>query len=103
MAEEKEFDKLAKEMLGNLLDGFGQVFSHGGKIRGWKPQGKTAPILDRAMEHIKSVEYKVSARWVFYRLLQEGHYSDKNDYKNKFIPMTSVIPPPKTRYSQQLL
>ncbi|MBW8017868.1 MAG: hypothetical protein FVQ82_16990 [Planctomycetes bacterium] len=59
------------------------------RSRGHEFRKAVKTILDSAMGHIKSVDYKVSARWVFYRLLQEGHYSDKNDYKNKFIPMAS--------------
>ncbi len=55
---------------------------------GYEPYGKTKAILDRAMEHIRSVPYKVSARWGFYRLLQEGFYSKKSDYQ-KFISLTS--------------
>jgi len=54
----------------------------------YKPYGKTKKILDRAMEHIESVDYQVSVRWVFYRLLQEGHYSKKSDYTT-FIGLTS--------------
>jgi len=42
---------------------------------------KTQIILDRAMELVKSVPYKVSLRWLFYRLLQEGYYTDKDDYR----------------------
>lgn len=49
----------------------------------WKPTPRTAKILERAMEHVKSVPYKVSLRWLFYRLLQEGIYKSKNDYNNK--------------------
>lgn len=37
-------------------------------------------IQDRAFEHINSVPYKVSLRWVFYRLLQDGLYGEKGDY-----------------------
>jgi len=48
----------------------------------YTPYGKTKAILDRAMEHIRGVDYKVSARWVFYRLLQESFYSSKEDYVN---------------------
>lgn len=42
----------------------------------------TIKILDNGLEHIKSVPYSVSLRWLFYRLLQEGTYSDKSDYIN---------------------
>lgn len=55
----------------------------------WQPAAKSKLILDRAMEHIRSVPYKVSARWVFYRLLQDGIYTKKSDYKNTFISLTS--------------
>ena len=40
------------------------------------------------MEHLRSVTYQVSVRWVFYRLLQDGFYSKKSDYVN-FIQLTS--------------
>lgn len=46
----------------------------------YQPYGKTKKILDRAMEHIRSVDYQVSIRWVFYRLLQENLYRKKSDY-----------------------
>jgi hypothetical protein len=46
----------------------------------YNPQAKTRAILDRAWEHVQSVLYQVSLRWVFYRLLQDGTYRDKDDY-----------------------
>lgn len=55
----------------------------------YKPQPRQEAILDRAMEHLKSVPYKTSARWLFYRLLQDGYYKDKDDYKLKWIPLCS--------------
>jgi hypothetical protein len=51
----------------------------------WQPNKQTKEILDRALELVNSVPYRVSARWVFYRLLQEGYYGKKDDYKNKFM------------------
>lgn len=56
----------------------------------YTPHGKTRSILDRAYELVQSVPYAVSARWLFYRLLQEGCYSGKQDYKNKFLPTISA-------------
>lgn len=56
----------------------------------WEPRAKTKAILDRGFELVNSVPYKVSARWVFYRLLQEGYYSTKVDYVNKWIKATSL-------------
>jgi hypothetical protein len=41
------------------------------------------------MEHIKSVPYKVSSRWLFYRLLQDGYFCDKTDYKTIWTPICS--------------
>lgn len=55
----------------------------------YAPREKTARILARAMALVKSVPYQVSARWLFYRLLQESLYSEKGDYKNKFLPAVS--------------
>ncbi|MCI0554287.1 MAG: hypothetical protein L0287_25350, partial [Anaerolineae bacterium] len=39
-------------------------------------------ILDAAIAHISAVPYAVTARWVFYRLLQDGILRTKADYKN---------------------
>ena len=47
------------------------------------PDKKTQEILKVALDHVKSVSYKVSLRWVFYRLYQDGFYSTKEGY-NKF-------------------
>jgi hypothetical protein len=46
----------------------------------WNPSPENAQILDRAMEHVNSVPYQVTTRWVFYRLLQQGLYHAKEDY-----------------------
>ena len=56
----------------------------------YTPHGKTAEILDRAYELVNSVPYQVSARWLFYRLLQEGFYKTKQDYSNKFLKAVST-------------
>lgn len=50
------------------------------KRNGWNPKPKTQMILNRAMEHIKSVPYPVSLRWLFYRLKDEGIYQKKKEY-----------------------
>jgi hypothetical protein len=50
----------------------------------YTPKARTAAILDRAYDLVKSVPYQVSARWLFYQLLQEGYYKTKADYKNQF-------------------
>lgn len=48
---------------------------------GYKPRTqRNKDILDRAFHHIQSVPYKVSLRWVFYRLLQDRFYTDKGQY-----------------------
>ncbi len=47
----------------------------------YNPQPETAALLNRALAHIESVPYTVTARWVFYRLLQEGSLPGKADYK----------------------
>lgn len=41
---------------------------------------KTQKILKVALDHVNSVPYKVSLRWLFYRLYQEGFYKTKEDY-----------------------
>ena len=47
----------------------------------YNPSPETAAILDRALAYVQSVPYAVTARWVFYRLLQDGYLSVKSDYK----------------------
>ncbi len=41
---------------------------------------RTQEILNAALAHVNSVPYKVSLRWVFYRLYQDGLYRTKEDY-----------------------
>jgi len=55
----------------------------------YKPREKTRIILDRAFEMVQSVPYSVSSRWLFYKLLQEGYYSDKKHYKDRWNPAVS--------------
>ena len=57
----------------------------------WKrePQKKSKAILARAWEHVQSVPYPVTSRWLFYRLYQEGWYTKKSDYDDKFLKLTS--------------
>lgn len=48
----------------------------------YRPREKAvADLLDFAWTHVRSVGYTVTARWLFYRLLQGGHLSTKADYK----------------------
>ena len=55
----------------------------------YNPSPETKKILDEAMATLQGVPYQVTARWLFYRLLQSGTYSDKGSYKSKFLPMLS--------------
>lgn len=56
----------------------------------YRPQKDTRLMLVRALQLVNSVPYQVSARWLFYRLLQEGYYSSKDDYANKFLKAVSA-------------
>jgi hypothetical protein len=69
------------------------MFRHGSLARGLSDRAETMrrkrihstkqEILEletRAREHVESVPYAVSLRWVFYRLLQDGIYSKKGDW-----------------------
>lgn len=47
----------------------------------YNPRPEAAAILDAAWGFTQSVPYQVSARWLFYRLLQDGYLSAKGDYK----------------------
>jgi hypothetical protein len=55
----------------------------------YAPNAKTAAMLARALQLVGAVPYRVSGRWLFYRLLQEGYYSSKSDYKDKFNKATA--------------
>lgn len=55
----------------------------------YQPRPEQVKILDRAMAHIKSVPYAVTARWLFYRLLQDNLYHGKGDYHSQFLPLTA--------------
>jgi len=48
----------------------------------YKPTAQSKYILDRAWDWIQSVPYQPSARWVFYRLLQDGTYDTKAGYRH---------------------
>jgi len=49
---------------------------------GWvnEPEPESQNILNTALRHVQSVPYKVSLRWVFYRLYQDGLYKTKTGY-----------------------
>ena len=49
-----------------------------------KTKADMEEIRKRALEHVKSVSYPVGLRWLFYRLLQDGFYTKKEDYVNSF-------------------
>jgi hypothetical protein len=41
------------------------------------------------MGFVRSVPYRVTTRWLFYQLLQAGHFHSKDDYKGKCVPLLS--------------
>jgi hypothetical protein len=47
----------------------------------YRPHPTTASMLRVAWAHILSVPYRVSLRWLFYRLLGDGTFTDKGDYR----------------------
>jgi len=49
---------------------------------GYEPRPESKNILSQAWRWVQSVPYSVTARWVFYRLLQDGVYSGKKGYKH---------------------
>lgn len=51
---------------------------------GRTPLSEVKEIMDTALKYINSVPYAVSLRWTFYRLYNDGLYSDKRDYLTKF-------------------
>lgn len=57
------------------------------KVGHFKPHKKGVELLNWCLTKIKSISYKPTLRWVFYRCVQE-HGLQKKDYKN-FIALTS--------------
>jgi len=55
----------------------------------WEPKPRSQYILNSAMADLQNLQYPVSLRWLFYRLLTKGFYKEKNDYKNKMTPLFS--------------
>lgn len=49
---------------------------------GYEPRAENAGILAAAWDAVQSVPYRVTARWVFYRLLQGGVYEGKAGYRH---------------------
>lgn len=47
----------------------------------YNPSQPVASILRQALAEVNGVPYAVTARWVFYRLLQAGTLDKKDDYK----------------------
>ncbi|TSA08386.1 MAG: hypothetical protein D4R73_08560 [Deltaproteobacteria bacterium] len=60
---------------------------NGNGVKAYWPRREQKAILDRAFELVQGVPYQVSARWLFYALLQEGTYPDKESYKGKLLPL----------------
>ena len=48
----------------------------------YNPSAENKYILGRALDHVNSVPYQVTTRWVFYRLLQDGTYIKKKGYRH---------------------
>ena len=57
-----------------------------GNGNGYQPHPKTAAMLRTAWAYVQSVPYRVSLRWLFYRLLGDQTFTDKQDYKQIFVP-----------------
>lgn len=58
----------------------------------WQPRPKGQEILDKGWAWKEGVPYKVSARWIFYKLYDFDHLFNvpkKQAYKNLFLPLFS--------------
>jgi len=60
----------------------------------YRPNKRSREILARGWEHMQSIPYRATSRWLFYRLLQDGLYKahtseeKKREYQ-KFLSLTS--------------
>jgi len=83
---DKLFGNLAKDLPGSGNPGGKPMRNFGASQRRtpWLngPEPRQQEILNKALEYVQSVPYKVSLRWIFYRLYQDGFYNDKKGYKN---------------------
>lgn len=57
--------------------------------KNYKPNTKSREILARAWGHIQSVPYKVTLRWLFYRVYQDGLYPNKKSGYQSFVQLLS--------------
>jgi hypothetical protein len=53
------------------------------KVKAWPTLDRDREILKVARQMIESVPYKVTLRWLFYRLLQQGFYTGKTKGYNQ--------------------
>jgi hypothetical protein len=60
------------------------------KSENYTPNAKSRAILAAAWKHVSSVPYQVSLRWLFYKVLQDSYYSDKDDYQT-FVGLMSKV------------
>jgi hypothetical protein len=56
----------------------------------YKPQKENQEWLNWLLDKVQALPYKASARWAFYRVVQEYGF-DKSDYHNKFLKITSKV------------
>jgi hypothetical protein len=56
---------------------------------GYRPNARNRAILEAAWQHVTSVPYAVTLRWLYYRIYQEGHYPDKRRGYNSFKDLLS--------------
>jgi hypothetical protein len=60
------------------------------KSANYTPQAKSRKILEAAWQHVNSIPYQATLRWLFYRLLQDGFYSKKEDYHGAYMALMST-------------
>ncbi|MEI6218115.1 MAG: hypothetical protein WCP86_04390 [bacterium] len=46
----------------------------------YKPSAESSDMLNQALAYVQSVPYRVTLRWVEYRLLQDGTFKSKDDF-----------------------
>ena len=56
----------------------------------YQPNTKSLKIVRAAWEHVHSIPYAATSRWLFYRLLQDGFYNSKDDY-DSFLHLFSRV------------
>ena len=62
------------------LDTITEAVARASAGRDYRPSARTVSVLNQGLAYVQSVPYRVTLRWVEYRLLQNGTLKSKDDF-----------------------